>query len=121
MRVPATGLATYPDAAVIWGEPARDADSPTHVTNPIILIEVSSASTEDYDRGEKRQHYERLDSLREYVLVAQDKCAVEVYARADAGASWTHRSYGTGERAVLPSLGLELDLDELYADAGISA
>lgn len=45
LRVPATGLATYPDAAVICGDPVRDVDSPTHVTNPTILVEVLSIHT----------------------------------------------------------------------------
>ncbi|MBA3458260.1 MAG: Uma2 family endonuclease [Deltaproteobacteria bacterium] len=119
LRVPATGLATYPDAAVICGEPVRDSASPTHVTNPTILAEVLSPSTEAYDRGEKRQHYEQLDSLREYVLVAQERRAIDVYARAEDGGPWTHRAYGPGERVVLASLGLELEVDALYADAGL--
>jgi Uma2 family endonuclease len=56
IRVLATGLATYPDAAVICGEPERDPSSPTHVTNPTVVVEVLSTSTEEYDRGEKREH-----------------------------------------------------------------
>lgn len=114
----ATGLATYPDAAVISGDPARDPDSPTHVTNPTILVEVLSPSTEDYDRGEKRQHYQHLTSLREYVLVAQDRRMIEVYARTEG--AWTHQVYRAGQRVVLASLDLELDVDRIYADAGVA-
>jgi Uma2 family endonuclease len=47
IRVLATGLATYPDAAVICGEPSRDPSSPTHVTNPTVVVEVLSTSTEE--------------------------------------------------------------------------
>jgi len=119
LRVPATGLATYPDAAVICGEPIRDPDSSTHVINPTIVVEVLSPSTEDYDRGEKRQHYEQLVSLREYVLIAQDRRSVEVYARGERETTWTRREYGARERIVLASLGLEIEVDALYADAGL--
>src|SRR5690348_8325952 len=73
LRVLATGLATYADATIVCGEPNRDPNSPTHVTNPKVIVEVLSASTEDYDRGEKREQYQRIDALREYVLVAQDR------------------------------------------------
>jgi Uma2 family endonuclease len=52
-----TGLATYADASVMCGAPERDPASPTHVTNPTMVVEVTSPSTEEYDRGEKRQHY----------------------------------------------------------------
>ena len=65
LRVRKTGLATYPDVAVIYGEPARDPESPTHVLNPIALFEVLSPGTEDYDRGEKREHYQQIESLQE--------------------------------------------------------
>jgi Uma2 family endonuclease len=120
LRVPATGLATYPDAAVICGEPERDPASATHVTNPTVLVEVLSPSTEEYDRGEKREHYQQLTSLREYVLVAQDRRAIEVYARENEAAGWTHRTYGAGEHVVLASLGIDVEVDTLYADAGLS-
>jgi Uma2 family endonuclease len=119
VRVPATGLATYPDAAVIGGEIERDPASPTHVTNPTLVVEVLSPSTEEYDRGEKREHYQQLLSLRAYVLVAQDRRAIEVYAREKGGDPWTHRTYGPGEHAVLTPLGVDLDVDVLYADAGL--
>jgi Uma2 family endonuclease len=81
IRVHETGLATYADASVICGEPIRDPDSPTHVTNPSVVVEVLSASTEAYDRGEKREHYQRIQSLKEYVLVSQDRRQVEVLVR----------------------------------------
>ncbi len=118
IRVRATGLATYPDAAVICGEPMRDPDSPTHVTNPAVIVEVLSPSTEDYDRGEKREHYQRIDSLREYVLVSQDRRRVEVSLR-DAGGVWQSRIHEAGDEVELPSLGLSFPIDELYQLAGI--
>jgi Uma2 family endonuclease len=112
------GLATYADAAVIRGEPERDPKSPTHVTNPSVIVEVLSPSTEDYDRGEKREHYQQIESLREYVLVAQDRRWVEVFQRTATG-SWESRAYGPGAHAEIPSLRLRLSVDEVYDVAGI--
>jgi Uma2 family endonuclease len=118
VRVRATGLATYPDAAVICGAPERDPESKTHVLNPVVLVEVLSSSTEDYDRGEKREHYQRIDSLRDYVLVAQDRRSVEVFSRAPSG-EWTHRVHQSGESVALSSLDLAFEVDDLYSAAGL--
>lgn len=119
IRVLQTGLATYADAAVICGEPARDPASPTHVTNPTVLVEVLSPSTEEYDRGEKREHYQRIESLREYVLIAQDRRRVEVFRRSGEG--WELRVCGPSEAFELPSLGLSVPIDELYEASGVDA
>jgi Uma2 family endonuclease len=117
VRVLATGLATYPDAAVVCGEPARDPASPTHITNPTLLVEVLSPSTEEYDRGEKREHYQQIEALREYVLVAQERRRVEVFRRAEG--AWAHEVYGAGSTIELASLGITLSTDDLYTDAGL--
>ena len=61
---------------IVCGEPERDRESPTHITNPTVIVEVLSPSTEDYDRGEKREHYQQLESLQEYVLLAQSRLRV---------------------------------------------
>lgn len=118
IRVIATGLATYADAAVICGDPIRDPASPTHVTNPIVIVEVLSPSTEDYDRGEKREHYQQITSLREYMLVAQDKREIEVHARAEGG-GWQRSVHRAGQTVILPSIGVQFTVDELYTAAGV--
>lgn len=119
VSVPTSGLMTYPDAAIICGEPTRDSKSPTHVTNPLVIIEVLSPSTEEYDRGEKREHYQRLESLREYVLVAQDRRRVEVFARNDS-AGWNHAISESGATVGLSSLRYSFGVDELYDAAGVT-
>jgi Uma2 family endonuclease len=119
IRVLATGLATYPDAAVICGEPSRDPSSPTHVTNPTVVVEVLSTSTEEYDRGEKREHYQQIPALREYLLVSQDRRRVEVFRRSDGGA-WECRVHESGDAVELPSLSVAFTTDELYDAAGIA-
>jgi Uma2 family endonuclease len=118
IRVLATGLATYPDAAIVCGALERDPASPTHVTNPSVVVEVLSASTEEYDRGEKREHYQQIPSLREYVLIAQDRRRVEVFARPSGG-EWAVAVHASGELVELPSLGLSFSADELYDAAGL--
>ena len=70
VRIPATGLTTYPDGAVVCGGTQRAADDPIAVTNPILLIEVTSNSSEDYDRGEKLRHYQTIPTVREVLIVS---------------------------------------------------
>jgi Uma2 family endonuclease len=113
VRVPATGLATYPDVTVVCGPRQRDADDEDAVTNPTLIVEVLSPSTENYDRGEKFEHYKRIPSLREYVLVAHDRRGVEVWTRNDLD-RWSSRVFEDGESAVLDSVGSTLDVRRLY-------
>lgn len=113
ISIRAAEVATYADAAIVCDPVERDADSPAHVTNPRVIVEVLSPTTERYDREQKRLYYQQLDSLREYVLVAQDRRRVEVWQRsADGG--WIHTIHDSGTRAPLPSINYELDIDELY-------
>jgi len=118
IRVPATGLATYADAAVIQGEPMHDPESPTHVTNPCVIVEVLGPATGAYDRGEKREHYQQLPALGDYVLVAQDRREVDVYTRVTVD-SWRRSIYGPGQAVDLPSIDVQFTVDELYNAAGV--
>ena len=118
IRVLATGLATYPDAAVVCGPLERDPASATHVVNPAVVFEVLSPTTEDYDRGEKREHYQQIEALREYVLVSQTGRRVEVWTRGEGG--WSYVDRGPGDSVELASLGVTLSVDEVYAEAGLA-
>jgi Uma2 family endonuclease len=115
VRVMPTGLATYPDAAVICGPLFRDPESPSHVTNPTIVFEVLSPGTEAYDLGEKREHYQQIESLQMYIVVAQDRPAIETWRRD--GATWTHSALTAGQRVTIDAIGLDLSVDELYREA----
>jgi Uma2 family endonuclease len=88
------------------------------VTNPIVIVAVLSQSTEAYDRGQKREHYQQIASLREYVLVAQDKREIEVYARPTGGI-WQRCVHRAGQSVELPSLAIQFTVDELYNAAGV--
>lgn len=88
-------------------------DSNTAI-NPSLVVEVSSPSTEQYDRGAKLQQYLQIPSLQHLVLVAHDRHSIEVHSRD--GERWTIQNYGPGERAVLSSLECALDVDAIYRD-----
>jgi Uma2 family endonuclease len=81
LRVSPTGLYTYPDVLVICGGVQFADDQKDTVLNPVVLIEVLSDSTSDYDRGGKFQQYRTLPSLQEYLTVAQNEPHVEQWSR----------------------------------------
>jgi Uma2 family endonuclease len=116
IRVQATGLGTYPDVSVVCGRLETDPADPSGntVTNPAVLVEVLSPSTEEYDRGEKLAHYQRIPSLAEIVLIAHDERRLEVWRRQ--GDHWTVDVFRDGDRARLPSLESELAVAEVYRD-----
>ena len=81
VKVSATGLYTYPDMVVVCDEPRLEDKFGDTLLNPRVVAEVLSKSTESYDRGTKFAHYRQLPSVREYVLVAQDRALVERFVR----------------------------------------
>lgn len=115
IRVRETGLDTYPDASVVCGSAERDPEDPLAITNPSVLVEVLSPSTQDYDRGEKLEHYKRIPSLREVVFVAHDAKRVDVVRRGSDG-TWSTTAALAGEVAVLDSLSCALPVDAVYRD-----
>jgi Uma2 family endonuclease len=120
IRVVDTGLETYPDVTVLCGRAEHDAADRNVVTNPIVIVEITSPSTEEYDRGEKLDHYKRIPSLREIVVVSHRDRMLEVMRREEDGA-WTRHEARPGEVATLISIGCELSVDEVYRDPLASA
>ena len=112
VRVLATGLATYPDAAVGCGERETDPADRNALANPAVLVEVLSDGTEAYDRGEKFAHYRQIPSLRDFVLVSQHEPRIEVYSRE--GDHWVLRVAEAGQRAPLTALTGALSVDRVY-------
>ena len=82
------------------------------ITNPVLVIEVLSDSTESYDRGEKFAHYMRLPSLKEYVLISQVERHVEVFRRPEGRGDW-HREVARGGGSFTLH-GESFLVDELY-------
>lgn len=113
IRVLATGLATYPDLTVVCGRAELDPDDRNTITNPTLVVEVLSPSTEDYDRGEKLHHYRQVPTLMEVVLVAVDERLVVVWRRGAAG--WSSAESRAGQ-VMLESVSAALDLDDVYRD-----
>ena len=115
VRVLATGLSTYPDVSVVCGSVEMAPEDPDAITNPVVVAEVLSDSTEAYDRGAKAAHYRRLASLQEYVLVSQAEPLIEVYRRTQAG-RWELLEGRPGDLVELRSLGINLDVAAVYAN-----
>ena len=116
IRIPASGLATYPDVSVVCGEIQVDAEDRDAIINPRVIFEVLSKSTESYDRGKKFDLYRQLDSLQEYILVAQDEPLVERFVRQEDG-DW-RLTVLKGQEAILKfqTLACALPLSEIYED-----
>lgn len=108
-----TGLFTYPDITITRGQPRFLDNAFDTLLNPTVIIEVLSPSTELYDRVRKFAHYREIASLREYVLVAQDRMSVEWYRLE--GEHWVLRDATRPEgRLVLDSIGCAIPLSQIY-------
>jgi Uma2 family endonuclease len=116
LKVKATGLRTYPDAAVYCDPIEYDPEDGERQTalNATVVFEVLSPSTEGYDRGVKAENYRRIESLRAYVLVAQDRAHVEVHLRQPDGAWLLREAAGLDASVRIESLGIDLPLSEVY-------
>ena len=120
LYVEAVGLATFPDASVICG-PLRQHEASPDATalNPMILVEVTSHSSEDYDTGAKLEYYKTIPTLREYVIVSHRERRVTVHSRG-TGDAWTDQTVTKGGRATVASLDAELNVDEIYRNSSIT-
>src|SRR5207244_2838086 len=108
-------LFSYPDAAVVCGEPEYLDAHRDVILNPTAIAEVLSPSTEAFDRGEKFNRYQTWNpTLQEYVLISQDKAQIEHYSRQSDG-SWTYRRHvGLEAEVILPSIRCTLKLADVY-------
>lgn len=114
VRIPSTRLYTYPDVTVVCGAPQFEDDFVDTLLNPTLIVEVLSESTEAYDRGKKFGLYRTIESLTEYLLVAQDEYRIEQYAKQTDG-RWLLSDYRTPEDVVeLTSIQCRLALREVY-------
>ena len=114
VKISPTGMYTYPDVVAACGERQFN-DARDTLTNPTVIAEVLSPSTEAYDRGEKFAHYRKLPSLQEYVLVAQDKVRVERYVRH--GEDWLLTEISDPNATLqLTSIGCAIPLTDIYSN-----
>jgi Uma2 family endonuclease len=114
VRIPETGLSTYPDAAVVCGRTQRASDGALAVVNPLLLVEVTSPSTEEYDRNEKPRHYKNLPSCREVLLVSHREPLLTLHRREESG--WISPTASRGGALALESVAVSVQVDDVYRD-----
>ena len=114
--IPATGRARYSDGSIICGRPEHPAHDAQATTNPVVVFEVLSPSSEGHDEGDKRLDFQSLASLRAYVVAAQDDRRVKIYRR-DEGGGWSAEPevYVDGDSFDLPTLGSAIGVSDVYA------
>lgn len=110
-----SGLTTYPDVSVICGRAEYNEVDKRGATNPILIIEVMSRSTAEYDAGEKLEHYKTLQTLKQYVLVSHREHSLTVWTREED--AWQSVRVREGEVANLEAIRATLDVRELYETA----
>jgi Uma2 family endonuclease len=104
----------YPDISVVCGALQLSDDRPDTITNPTMLVEVLSPSTENYDRGQKFELYRTVESLQEYLVIAQDRLHVEHYIR-QADHRWLLVDFYLPEHALrLAAIQCALTLADIY-------
>ena len=121
VKVNPTGLYTYPDVVVVCGEPRFEDAQVDTLLNPTVIIEVLSDSTEAYDRGGKFAHYRALESLNDYLLVAQDQPRIEHYQRQPDGRWLYSATDGLDAQVEISTIGCVLHLAEVYERVAFAA
>ncbi|MEI6778909.1 MAG: Uma2 family endonuclease [Chloroflexales bacterium] len=114
VKVVQTGLNTYPDVVVLCGVPQFVDEKHDTITNPIVIIEILSPSTERYDRGMKFRHYRSIETLRDYILIAQDRQHIEHYTRHENGQWLFEETSINEERISIQSIECVLSLEDTY-------
>ena len=112
LRVRIDDLTTYPDVTVLCGAVERDPADPNTVLNPKLVVEVTSASTEEYDRGEKLARYQQLQTLQAIVFVSHRDRRLTLLRRTGHG--WIETSAGPGAELEIDVVGCVLRTDEVY-------
>ena len=118
--VESVGLATFPDGAIVCGPLQQHPPSPKATAlNPLVLLEVTSDSSEDYDNGSKLEYYRTIPSLRTYVVVSHRERRITVHARTPHG-PWQTQTASPGERVAIDSLDTELSVEQVYRASAIA-
>ncbi len=109
----------YPDVFVVEDLPIYEDEVKDIVINPILIVEVLSNSTEGFDRGDKFLSYQKIDTLREYILVSQDKQQIEQWILNEKG-KWQFEEVVSNGVLSLVSLPFQLDVDDVYLNIDFS-
>ncbi|MBC8159716.1 MAG: Uma2 family endonuclease [Roseiflexaceae bacterium] len=114
IKVQQTGLNTYPDVTIVCGQPQFTDEARDTILNPVLIIEVLSPSTERYDRGMKFQNYRTIDTLQDYIIIAQDHHHIEHYSRQETGQWLLNEVVGSEATLDIPTLQCHLTLEDVY-------
>ena len=120
LRVSPSGLFCYPDVVVVCGELQFWGAEKDTVTNPLLVVEVLSPSTEGWDRGGKFARYRMLESLREVVFVSQDRVLVEQFTRQEDGRWILTEATRLDEVLEVASIACDLPVSEVYEKVDIA-
>lgn len=114
VRLPGSRKFFYTDVVAVCGELQHHDERNDIITNPDLVVEVLSPSTEAFDRGAKFQAYQTVESLKEYLLVAQDRPFIEQFVRSETG-KWEYAAaIGLESSLTLPSIECTLNLSAVY-------
>lgn len=112
--IPSFQVFTYPDVMIMEGESIYYQDTKTTVTNPLVIIEVLSESTRDYDLGRKFGYYRSLETLHEYILIEPEQYSIMVYRR-DTHKKWLLEiSDNISDTLFIQAINLQIPLSEVY-------
>jgi len=114
IRIEEYDKAVYPDVSVICGEASYFKNRKDIITNPLLIVEVISKSTRDYDRGTKFKQYRSLPSLKEYVLIEQDLAKVEVWTKLEENVWRILNISGLDATIHLHSIDCNILLKDIY-------
>lgn len=121
VKVMKTGLYTYPDFTIVCGQSQFiDPEKRDTLVNPTVIIEILSPSTERYDRGLKFQHYRTIETLQEYILIAQDKHHIERFTRQENNEWVLSEAIGIESSIPIASIQARLHLEDVYEQVALA-
>ncbi|MDJ0687225.1 MAG: Uma2 family endonuclease [Xenococcaceae cyanobacterium MO_188.B32] len=118
--IPQYNVYTYPDIMVIKGQPVLQNNRNDTVINPLLIIEVLSKSTKNYDQGDKFDYYRSIPEFTEYILVDQYRYYVKQFAKADDGRWWLSEYQDEDDSLSFASLDDEIKLSDIYREIEFS-
>lgn len=114
--IPQYNVYTYPDLLVTNGKPILQHNRNDTVINPLLIVEVLSKSTKNYDRGDKFDYYRSIPEFAEYILVDQYRYDVKQFAKADDGRWWLNEYQNQSDSFSLVTLNCEIKLRDIYEE-----
>ncbi len=113
--IESTNSYVYPDTMVVCDELEEADENANSVSSPILIVEVLSQSTANYDRGDKFYLYRQIPSFKEYILIEQEKYVVDVHYKPEASDLWSIKRYaGLDKKIKLQSLNIDISMEDLY-------